>query len=138
MRLLLISLVLISLTSIAVPLRAEQGICELKRLNKEEAKEKGIHRSKLRYYVPDYCKKGDVIFHMGNTSKYTPSMRREDSMTVFFLANCEYDTFRTMLMRPPSKGFPMPYYSYHCIYRGAENILKVRGAEEESKRKIDE
>ena len=120
MKLLLILSLLLSLTSIALPLRAEEQICEIERQpilrnsKKREKRAEGYLDIQFDLWMPTNCKQGDMLtlFEYAGAPPYaTKSINR------WFASNCEIGTIQF----EPSKA-------WICVFRGYGNELKVREA----------
>ena len=113
MRLLLISLILMSLTSIAVPLRAEQQICELEVADRKMRKEMGLKFTEQgTFYIPNNCEEGDLLF--------VNELDQIKMIEQLFIANCKNNTYQKVWNNKIDGA------SMRCIYRGKGNELKRR------------
>ena len=127
MKNILILSLLLSLASIAVPLRAEQQICEagagvFAPMRKEREKTDFIkierfEKSKDDVYIRRDCMAGDILYLRRFETNNTPPPE--------FLSACDHKTIKVY------NGSESYASGASCIYRGADNLLKLRGADEE-------
>ena len=127
MRLFLVSLALMSLSSIPLPVSAEQQICELERAGRKLSKKMGLNTTAFLTpaFIPDNCEEGDLLYLTAKTSYEAADME------ILFLANCKYDTYQKVWNVRLEKGSNSKQdtdlsSSYRCIYRGKGNELKRR------------
>ena len=124
MRLFLVSLALMSLSSIPLPVSAEQQICELERADKKLSKEMDLvferepdSRRSSTLYIPENCEEGDLL--------YGTTRRKSFKTELLFLANCKENTYQKV-WNNLSHPNQVESSTFRCIYRGKGNELKRR------------